>query len=241
MCSRIRVDRPGNTTTEDRRTVAAALSGAATAVVLALALSACGGAGDGHRPSSSAGAGTGVHAGGVPAADAADRSPAHAPATAGSSAKYGGLPSWLPKPRVHINRLLAASVGHPALSIQGETIAVDLPGGHVLATAAGPEVPEEGRFPVPATSPCTFIVTFASGSGTIPLDPAAFTLVDDLGHVHHPRVTALHGGPLPGSVPREKSVSLKLYDVLPTGDGALEWAPHGGRALVGWDYTVEID
>jgi hypothetical protein len=158
-----------------------------------------------------------------------------------SSAKYGGLPSWLPKPKVHINRLLTATAAHPALSIQGETVAARLPSGRVLATAAGPEVPEEGRFPVPATSPCTFIVTFASASGRVPLDPAAFELVDDDGHVHHPRVTALHGGAVPASVPSGKSVSLELYDVLPTGDGALEWSPAGPHPLIGWDYTVEID
>jgi hypothetical protein len=158
-----------------------------------------------------------------------------------SSAKYGGLPSWLPKPKVHVNRLLAATPVHPALSIQGETIAVDLPGGRVLATAAGPEVPEEGRFPVPATSPCTFIVTFASASGTVPLNPAAFAFVDDFGHIHHPRMAAMDGGVPPRSLVPGKPVSLRLYDVLPTGDGSLEWAPGGGRALVAWDYTVEID
>ncbi|HUN77431.1 MAG TPA: hypothetical protein VMU32_00765 [Solirubrobacteraceae bacterium] len=54
-------------------------------------------------------------------------------------------------------------------------------------------------------------------------------------------MTALHGGPVPGTVPAGRTVSLKLFDVLPTGDGALEWAPDGGRALVGWDFTVEID
>lgn len=158
-----------------------------------------------------------------------------------SSAKYGGLPSWLPKPKTHVNRLLTASAAHPVLSIQGVTVAVDLSGGRVLATAAGPEVPEDGHFPVPQTSPCTFIVTLSSASGTVALDPARFTFVDDFGHVHHPRVTALHGGALPQSVPPGKTVSLKLYSVLPTGDGGLEWAPDGGRALVAWDYTVEID
>jgi hypothetical protein len=157
------------------------------------------------------------------------------------SAKYGGLPSWLPKPKIRVNRLLSASAAHPVLSIQGVTVAVDLSGGRVLATAAGPEVPEEGHFPVPETSPCTFIVTLASASGTVPLDPVRFTFVDDFGHVHHPRVTALHGGVLPRSVPPGKTVSLKLYSVLPIGDGGLEWAPDGGRALVAWDYTVEID
>jgi hypothetical protein len=158
-----------------------------------------------------------------------------------SGARYGGLPSWLPKPKVRVNRLLTATPAHPALSIQGDTVAVDLPRGHVLATAVGPEVPEEGRFPVPASTPCTFIVTFASASGAIPLRPAAFAFRDDLGHVHHPRVTAMDGGAPPPAIVGGKTVSLKLHDVLPTGDGGLTWAPDGGRALVAWDYTVEID
>jgi len=142
---------------------------------------------------------------------------------------------------VHVNRVLTASAVHPVLSIQGDAVAVDLPHGRVLATAVGPEVPEEGRFPVPSTTPCTFIVTFASASGTVPLDPAAFTFLDDHGHLHHPRVSAMDGGPPPRAVTPGKTVSLKLYDVLPTGDGGLSWAPTGGRTLVGWDYTVEID
>lgn len=204
--------------------------------MLAFVLSSCGGATGGYRPDVAAGSG-----GGVPAADVAARSDAHRTRAAGSSEKYGGLPSWLPKPRVRVNRLLSANSAHPALAIQGETISVGLPRGHVLATAAGPEVPEEGHFPVPATTHCSFVVTLAAARGAVPVAAAAFTLVDDLGHVHHPRVTALHGGPLPREAPPGKTVSLKLSDVLPTGDGALEWAPGGGRPVVGWDYTVEID
>ncbi len=161
--------------------------------------------------------------------------------SANVSAKYGGLPSWLPKPKVRVRRALTATPAHPALSIQGETVAVDFPGGHVLATVVGPEVPEEGHFPVPAITPCTFILTLASASGTVPVRASDFTFVDDHGGVHHPQLSALRGGAVPSTVPAGKPVSLKLYDVLPTGDGGLEWAPGGGRPLVGWDYTVEID
>jgi hypothetical protein len=166
---------------------------------------------------------------------------ARSPAAVNASTKYGGLPSWLPKPKVRVRRALTATPAHPALSIQGETVAVDLPRGHVLATVVGPEVPEEGRFPVPATTPCTFILTLASASGTVPVRASDFTFVDDHGGIHHPQLSALRGGAVPSTVPAGKPVSLKLYDVLPTGDGGLEWAPGGGRPLVGWDYTVEID
>jgi hypothetical protein len=155
--------------------------------------------------------------------------------------RYGGLPSWLPKSSAPVNRELHASRAHPTLAIQGNTVAVQLAAGRVLATAVGPRVPEDGRFPVPPTSPCTFIVTFASASGVVPLSAADFTFVDELGHVRHPRVSTLDGGSIPARVAPGRPLSLKVYDVLPTGDGGLSWAPEGRRPLASWDFDVEID
>ncbi|HWX43708.1 MAG TPA: hypothetical protein VNY52_00130 [Solirubrobacteraceae bacterium] len=140
-----------------------------------------------------------------------------------------------------MNRVLQASRAHPALTIQGDTVSVALPSGRVLATAVGPEVPEEGRFPVPATSPCTFVVTFAHPAGAIPITASAFTFLDEHGHVRHPRATAMGGGPPPRFLRPGRAVSLKVYDVLPTGNGSLTWAPLGGRPIVSWDFDVEID
>ncbi len=166
-------------------------------------------------------------------------------ATTRSAARYGGLPRWLPRPTVPVGRLQHASGAHPVLAIQGDSVSVDLPSGHVLATVVGPEVPEEGRFPVPTTSACTFVLTFAHVSGAIPLNAAAFTLIDELGHVRHPRVTAMGGGPPPAWILPGRPLSLTLYDVLPTGNGSLAWSPAGGpprgRSLVAWDFDVEID
>jgi len=142
---------------------------------------------------------------------------------------------------VPVGRVLHASSGHPVLAIQGDTVAVRLAIGRVLATAVGPTVPEEGRFPVPETSPCTFIITFTAATGAIPLSPTAFTFVDELHHVHHPRVTAMSGGAPPTRVLPGHTVSLKVYDVLPTGDGGLEWAPERTHPIVAWDFDVEID
>jgi hypothetical protein len=158
-----------------------------------------------------------------------------------STAKYGGLPAWLPKANIAVGRVLHASRAHPVLSVQGEAVSVQLTSGRVLATAAGPSVPEEGQTPVAATSPCTFVVTFAAASGAIPLDPNTFTLIDEFGHVRHPQVTAMDGGAPPARVLPGRTVSLMLHDVLPTGDGGLTWAPDGGRPIVAWDFTVEID
>jgi hypothetical protein len=169
------------------------------------------------------------------------RAPA-APRGAGSSAKYGGLPSWLPKARTPVGRVLDASASRPAFSVQGEAVRASLPaGGEVLVTAAGPEVPEEGRFPVPPVTPTTFVVTFSSASRRIALAPSMFALVDERGDAHVPHVTGLHGGAPPLEVVPGGPVSLKLHAILPTGGGAVTWAPDGGRALASWDFSVEID
>ncbi len=158
-----------------------------------------------------------------------------------SASSYGGLPSWLPKPKLKVDRLLHASPTHPVLSIEGEAVSVDLGSARVLATAVGPEVPEEGRFPVPPVTPCTFIVTFASASHAIPLGGSTFALIDEHGGVHHPKVTALDGGAPPDQIAPGHPLSVRLHDILPTGDGGLSWSPEGRRPIVTWDYTVEID
>jgi hypothetical protein len=157
------------------------------------------------------------------------------------AAHYGGLPSWLPKPRKHVGQVLRASVSRPALSVEGEAVDVTLAGGRVLARAVGPEVPEEGRFPVPPVTPATFIVTFADASGAIPLHASAFTFVDEHGGLHHPKMTAVGGGVPPAHTTPGRTVSVMLHDILPTGDGGLSWTPEGKRPIASWDFTVEID
>lgn len=158
-----------------------------------------------------------------------------------STASYGGLPGWLPRATKPVNQVERASRTHSVLAIQGNTVSVHLAHAHVLATAVGPSVPEDGQFPVPSTSPCTFVVTFAAATGAIPLKATAFKLIDGFGHVRRPQVTAIDGGPPPRQVLPGRTVSLRVRDVLPTGDGGLTWAPDGGRPLVSWDFDVEID
>jgi hypothetical protein len=158
-----------------------------------------------------------------------------------TGARYGGLPSWLPRTKPQVGRVLHASVAHPALSVEGEAISVSLAGGNVLATAVGPQVPEEGRFPVPPVTPATFLVTFASASSTIALNASQFTFIDEQGRVHHPTMTAVHGGVAPARAAPGHPVSVMLHDILPTGDGGLSWTPEGSRPIASWDYTVEID
>ncbi|MGD1049944.1 MAG: hypothetical protein ABR947_02595 [Solirubrobacteraceae bacterium] len=157
------------------------------------------------------------------------------------SAKYGGIPSWLPKPKVPVDRVVQASPTHPWLGIEGDTISVELAGGHILATAVGPAVPEEGHFPVPATSPCTFTVTLTVASGRVPLSAASFTILDELSHLHLPHVTVAGGTPLPRFLTAGRTLTVIVKDVLPTGGGQLRWAPAGSKPVASWDFDVEID
>ncbi len=158
-----------------------------------------------------------------------------------ASTRYGGLPSWLPQPKTQVGRVVTASASHPWLAIEGDDVDVRLAHGRVRVNAVGPVVPEEGKFPVPATSPCTFTVTLAKARGTVPLSAAAFTVLDERGNLHHPHVLLRGGGALPAAVPPGGRVVLRIHDVLPTGNGQLRWSPGGGKPVVSWDFDVEID
>jgi hypothetical protein len=159
----------------------------------------------------------------------------------GGSPNHSGLPSWLPTTTVAVGRVVTATPARPWLAIEGDTVVVKLAHGSSRVTAVGPAVPAEGQFPVPATSPCTFTVTLAKTTGTIPLNPTDFTIIDQLGHVDRPVVTVQGGDPLPSRAPTGRVLTLTLNAVLPTGNGTLRWAPGQGKAVVSWDFSVEID
>ena len=74
-------------------------------------------------------------------------------------------------------------------------------------------------------------MTVTGGSRATVIRPAAFTIVDELGHVHHPRVTVVrHAG----------TTTVTARDVLPVGNGQLRWPPDGRHALVAWDFDLEL-
>jgi len=155
--------------------------------------------------------------------------------------RYGGLPSWLPKAKVPVGRVLRASAAHPQLGIEGDTMVVQIGNAEVTATAVGPQVPEEGQFPVPPTTPCTFDVTLARANGTIPLRQQDFTTVDELGDLHYLRVTLLGGGKIPDDIRPGQTMTLVMNAVLPTGNGTLRWSPDSPKPIASWDFAVEID
>jgi len=159
-----------------------------------------------------------------------------------SGTTYGYVPAWLGRTRVPVARVVTATPSRPRLAIQGDTVRVQLPGAQVLARAAGPAVPEEGRFPLPKTSPSTFAVTLTVASAPIRIAPAQFAVIDEQGRLHKVQVTNLKGGVVPAEVKPGEAVELKMYTVLPTGEGRLMWAPTpGNRPVVQWDYDNELD
>lgn len=163
------------------------------------------------------------------------------PSARGSTARYGTPPAWLPKAKVRVGRIVTATPSHPWLAIEGDTVSVRLPTGRALMTSVGPRVPEEGRFPVPQTSPCSFVVTFAAVRGTLPLRAAAFSFLNEHGATQRAHVTARGGGGLPARLTAGHPVTLTVSATLPTGNGQLRWAPVGSQPTASWDFDVEID
>jgi hypothetical protein len=157
------------------------------------------------------------------------------------AARYGQIPGWLPKPKVAVGRTVYADAAHPWLAVEGDTVVVDLAHGRTRATAVGPSVAKSGQYPVPASTPCSFTVTFTGAFGAVPLRAGAFMIVDELGRLHRPRVQAAGGGRPPALVRPGQTVTLTLSDVLPTGSGQLRWTPAGQAAIVAWDFDVEVD
>jgi hypothetical protein len=141
----------------------------------------------------------------------------------------------------NLGAVARASSGHPRLAVQGDTVSVALSHGRALAQATGPAVSRHSPLAVAATTPCTFKVTLTARSGTVPLSAAAFTIVDEQGHVHHPLLATAGGVTLPRRLAPGRSVTLIVKAALPVGGGRIAWAPTGARPLVAWDFDVELD
>ena len=163
------------------------------------------------------------------------------PSARHSTARYGTVPSWLPKAKVRVGRVVTATPSRPRLAIEGDTVDVRLPSGRAMMTSVGPSVPEEGRFPVPQTSPCRFVVTFAAIHGSIPIDARDFSFLSEHGQTRHVHVTLRDGGRPPARIRAGQPVSLAVRATLPTGNGQLRWAPAGSQPTASWDFDVEID
>ena len=147
------------------------------------------------------------------------------------SQRHGGIPAWLGAIKSGSAASLRAAPGHPVLAIQGDTVTADVHGRELRATAVGPDVPVAARRGSGVAVPATFTVTMRGAGSAAAIRPAALTIVDELGRLHHPRVSVARHG---------RTVTLTVHDALPVGNGQLRWAPDGGRAIVAWDFDLEL-
>ncbi len=181
----------------------------------------------------------------VPAAARAQQAALHRQVTAAlhthSDARYGGLPSYLPKPKIPTQRVVTARLAHPKLAIEGDTVEIVLPHACARATIVGPYVPDKDQGTFQNTANVSFDATFASVRGTVPLAASMFTISDELGAVHHPKITVRHGGRLPVRLPRGKPITLVLRTTLPIGNGRVRYRPAGRHAVASWDFDSETD
>ena len=149
-----------------------------------------------------------------------------------ASHRYGGIPAWLRAVMSGAAGVSRAALGHPVLAVQGDTVAVDLPGRRLRATAIGPAVPRAlAANAARTTAPASFTVTVTGGSRATVNRLGAFTIVDELGHVHHPRVAVVR---------HARTTTVTVRDVLPVGNGQLRWLPDGRHGLVAWDFDLEL-
>jgi hypothetical protein len=163
----------------------------------------------------------------------------HAAAVKGA---FGAYPTFLPRSTIEAgaaHTVVDATATHPALATQGDTVRVHTATGSVLATVAGPEIPNVGLPKGFSTSPATFTLTLTDASTTIPLSTSAFNAVDDSGRIY--RLSLPTGSTLPAAIAPGETVTTKLFATLSTGEGRLRWIPSGHLAPVEWDYTVEVD
>ena len=155
---------------------------------------------------------------------------------------YGYVPAWLGRAKVPVGRLVTATPQDPWLAIQGDTVRVKLPRAQVLATVFGPSLPQQRQLPIPKTSPCKFTLTLTGASAPIAVVPRQFDVIDEQGRLHTLKVTNHDNGQPPSEVTPGENVGLKMYAVLPVGQGRIMWSPlPGKKPIVQWDFDVEIN
>lgn len=157
-----------------------------------------------------------------------------------------GIPSFIPRSSTAVNRIVTATPSHPQLAIQGDSVLLDLPSGHGLATMNGPLYNNKYVGTNDPTVPAAFVLTFTRTHGTLPLAPDDFTILDELGNKIVPKIRVQGGGPLPKQLDAGQRLTLIMTTIISTGDGAIVYNPTGipkpgHRPLVGWDFVVEDD
>jgi hypothetical protein len=158
-----------------------------------------------------------------------------------SNGRYGQIPRYLPRSNQPVQRIVVATPGHPVLAIEGDTVSVEIAHGRAQATIVGPDIPDRDQGSFHDTARVTFDATFAHVYGTIPLAASRFTITDELGGVHRPRLTMLGGGRVPSAARPGQPITLVLRTTLPIGNGRVNYRPAGHNALASWDFDNETD
>ena len=153
---------------------------------------------------------------------------------------YGSLPSFLPSTTDVPDSVLTGSADRPALTAEGDSVDVRLGGGTVRATVSGPVVPGEGLPVQTGATTCTWTVTLARATATVPIRLADFTTLDHLGAVYPTRLAPGSHTP-PSRLTPGASVTFSLRTVMPTGEGLMRWTAGGPRTVASWDFEVEND
>ena len=157
-----------------------------------------------------------------------------------------GTPSFIPRNTTAVNRIVTATPSHPQLAIEGDSVLLDLPSGHGLATMNGPLYNNKYVGTNDPTIPAAFVLTFTKTHGTLPLAPDDFTILDQLGNKIVPKIRVQGGGALPKQLNAGQRLTLIMTTIISTGDGSIVYNPTGiakpgHRPLVGWDFVVEDD
>jgi hypothetical protein len=167
----------------------------------------------------------------------------HAPAPKGLTP---GIPSFIPRDTVAVNRIVTATQSHPQLAIAGDSVVLDLPTGNTLATMNGPLYNNKYVGTNDPTVPARFLLVFTRTHGTIPLAPDDFTILDQLGNNIVPQIRVQGGGALPKQLNSGQRLTLIMSTIISAGDGSIVYNPTGiakagHRPLAGWDFIVEDD
>ncbi|AMM19014.1 hypothetical protein AX769_01220 [Frondihabitans sp. PAMC 28766] len=163
---------------------------------------------------------------------------------------YGGMPSYLPKSSLDTDAMLTGSVKKPALTSEGDSVKVKLPGGgSVVMSVTGPVVPGEGLPYQADYTTCTWTLTLSHATRAVPIRLSEFTTFDQAGFVYH-LAAVPHTPALPTSVGPGQKATFELRTSMKVGEGLLRWAPadsaspaaaKAAKIVAAWDFEVEND
>jgi len=152
------------------------------------------------------------------------------------------FPHFLPKKTLDAKTdvALTGTAVKPALTVDGEGVAVKTPNWSVSISVSGPTVPGEGLpYQSPATT-CTWTIIMSNATGPVPISLADFDSIDHLGRIY--RLSFVEGQPVPPSEikPGQKvTFQVRAYEAV--GEGIMRWAPIDQKIVAMWDYEVEND